>query len=979
MVKKLVVVKRKRSVSKDASAAAKKSKHADGAAAPAPAANARAAEKGADPAKAPAKALAKPSAKKAPAKALAKPPAKASAKAPKKPQGKKGGKAKPAADDAQQPAAASQTVGGATAGSWSRLTNPPLSRACLSFVEEKKRFPTMAPVQAAAIPLMLNGKDVVVEAVTGSGKTLAYLIPAFETCLKPDVYNNVIADNPQAIVVAILLPTRELAIQVEKEAGLFSEHVEAVEGKKIVVNSFIGGRDAARDVASYQKKGATIAIGTPGRMYEMMVVGLEGADAQCKSIELLILDEADRLLGHGFAMQVDALLQRIPAQRRTGLFSATQTSEVKELIRVGLRHPVVVRVQVKKKTAGALFSGPGKKTVQTPETLTSYYRILRRDRRLEALSLFLLANTRHGLGPPPGKKVIAYFLTCAEVDFSWRALVAAEGERFAAAGIELFPLHGQMMLQKRKKVFNEFKELDTEKCKVLLCTDVAARGLDVPDVDWVFQLDAPADPKTYIHRIGRTARMGKEGKSMIYLSPPESSYVEYLRLQNVSLEKPPGAVDAFEQESDAGSDESSDDEDDDENVDGEEEAGEAPKPAPTARTDPDGVTTKRNPKGSVRFRVRLVSRGLREKLKRRREKRLLKAGKAVERVVIGEECASPFIRAVRRAAVLDRNLLDAAVKAFVTWTRAYRDHALRYIFKLGRVDVIDLAHAHALLRLPKMPELAHVASALVPLGAEFKDIDPKSITCVTDEQEEKRQKRIKDKAEREEAKERSDRNKVRQQVKDDATIGARKKKMLWNQMELDELNEDFRNIKKLRSGKMTQDEYAKASGEDEVAFALLSLKERKRLKLRLDSKAAKKQLAATAAEAADASASEGESDAESRSDDDDDADDGQPQEQAPATGNPEAAGDGESDASGDSDGSLGSDSTSEAATGGGRPPAAKPGQPPAASRKRPAPGGDSSDDEAPPAKYVAPPDVALAPSGEAPASWIAMIKNKMQR
>ena len=177
---------------------------------------------------------------------------------------------------------------------------------------------------------------------------------------------------------------------------------------------------------------------------------------------------------------------------------------------------------------------------------------------------------------------------------------------------------------------------------------------------------------------------------------------------------------------------------------------------------------------------------------------------------------------------------DSAVKAFVTWVRAYRDHSLRYIFKLGRVDVVDLCHAYSLLRLPSMPELSHVTMARLPMEESFMSINPKSITCTTDEKEERRQERLQVKADKDAEKraEMSERNKKREEVKKDGTIGKRKKQLLWNQMELDELNDDARLLKKLRQGKITEAEYSKLSGEDDMELAFLPPKERTKLKLK---------------------------------------------------------------------------------------------------------------------------------------------------
>eukprot|EP01059_Diplonema_ambulator_P032612 TRINITY_DN6477_c0_g1_i2.p1 TRINITY_DN6477_c0_g1~~TRINITY_DN6477_c0_g1_i2.p1 ORF type:complete len:476 (+),score=160.07 TRINITY_DN6477_c0_g1_i2:62-1429(+) len=438
----------------------------------------------------------------------------------------------------KKPKSEGGTVGGATAGKWDTL-KVSISEVSKGFLEGVKGFGTMAPVQASVIPQMLKGKDVVVEAVTGSGKTLAFLIPVFEMIMgKPEILETVKNDK-RAAVAAILEPTRELAIQVEREAKLYAEHIHATTATDIRVNSFIGGRDAARDVASYEKQGANIIVGTPGRLYEVLVLGMDGVSIKCKQIEVLILDEADRLLSQGFAIKLDAILQRMPTQRRTGLFSATQTNEVKELIRVGMRNPVVIRVQVKKKEHGI-----ASKSLQVPDTIENYYRVIKASLKLEALTGFLLRNK--------DKKVIVYFLTCASVDFALHAIKTAKGTDLDKAGISLHGLHGQMPLQRRKKLFKDFQEATGG--SVLLCTDVAARGLDVSDIDYVIQVDAPTDPATFVHRVGRTARMGRKGVSLIYLSPQEAAYVDYLKLQKIDLQHD-DTPDGFETDEEAGSDE----------------------------------------------------------------------------------------------------------------------------------------------------------------------------------------------------------------------------------------------------------------------------------------------------------------------------------------------------------------------------------------------------------------------------------------
>jgi ATP-dependent RNA helicase DDX55/SPB4 len=232
-----------------------------------------------------------------------------------------------------------------------------------------------------------------------------------------------------------------------------------------------------------------------------------------KELEVLVLDEADRLLELGFENTLSQILSRLPKQRRTGLFSATMTDEVQELARAGLRNPVRVCVRDTSKKA---------KAQSTPLGLQNYYQICDAEEKFGVL-VALLSHKANAHA-----KMIVYFLTCASTEF-WHALLKRlpqlEQRKF-------FALHGKMEQKKRTRQYKGF--VDSEG-GILICTDVAARGLDIPEVDWIVQYDPPQNPEQFVHRVGRTARLGRQGKAIVLLQPSEDAYIEFLRIRKCPL------------------------------------------------------------------------------------------------------------------------------------------------------------------------------------------------------------------------------------------------------------------------------------------------------------------------------------------------------------------------------------------------------------------------------------------------------------
>ncbi|XP_026313433.1 probable ATP-dependent RNA helicase DDX55 homolog [Hyposmocoma kahamanoa] len=373
---------------------------------------------------------------------------------------------------------------------WDRIT-PSLSAPVLSCIN-KQGFKSMTPIQAAVIPLILSCKDVVAEAVTGSGKTLAFVVPMLEMLLKKRKDEPLRKDFVYAVIIS---PTRELASQISKVIEQFLQEQEL---SHTTLALMVGGRPIEADVESLNN-GAHIVVCTPGRLMDLLSerkqLNLAG---RLKELEFLVLDEADRLLDLGFSSTLTTILQYIPRQRRTSLFSATQTKELQDLVRAGLRNPVVVSVKEKS-------------TISTPLLLENYYVIVEpQDKFLFLLNFIRNRKIAKGL----------FFLpTCACVDY-WADVLPA-----FLPDIKVFAIHGKMK-NKRSKILEKFRESEDT---ILLCTDLLARGLDIPEVEWVLQWEPPTNPSSFVHRVGRTARGGAAGCSLLPLLPTEDTYVTFIK------------------------------------------------------------------------------------------------------------------------------------------------------------------------------------------------------------------------------------------------------------------------------------------------------------------------------------------------------------------------------------------------------------------------------------------------------------------
>ncbi|XP_050311179.1 probable ATP-dependent RNA helicase DDX47 [Anthonomus grandis grandis] len=334
-----------------------------------------------------------------------------------------------------------------------------LCKAC-----EQLKWKSPSKIQRESIPVALQGKDIIGLAETGSGKTAAFALPILQALL----------ENPQRHFALILTPTRELAFQI-------SEQFEAL-GSSIGVKSvvIVGGMDMMSQALLLAKK-PHIIIATPGRLVDHLS-NTKGFNL--RALKFLVMDEADRILNMDFEVEVDKILKVIPRERRTFLFSATMTKKVKKLQRACLRDPVRVEVSTK---------------YQTVEKLQQSYIFI----PVKFKDVYLV----HILNELAGNSFMIFCSTCNN---TIRTALMLRNLGFTAV-----PLHGQMSQNKRLAALTKFKAKNRS---ILISTDVASRGLDIPHVDIVINFDIPTHSKDYIHRVGRTARAGRSGKAITFVT-----------------------------------------------------------------------------------------------------------------------------------------------------------------------------------------------------------------------------------------------------------------------------------------------------------------------------------------------------------------------------------------------------------------------------------------------------------------------------
>ncbi|KAL4232670.1 ATP-dependent RNA helicase ddx18 [Mactra antiquata] len=350
-------------------------------------------------------------------------------------------------------------------------------------------FSHMTEIQANSIPHLLEGRDLMGAAKTGSGKTLAFLLPAVELLYKLKFMPR----NGTGVIV--ISPTRELSMQtfgVLKEILKYHCHTYGL---------VMGGTNRQEE-AKKLTRGVNILVATPGRLLDHLQ---NTSEFMFKNLQCLIIDEADRILDVGFEEEMKQIIKLLPKKRQTMLFSATQTRKVEDLARVSLKkEPLYVGVDDSKELA-------------TVDGLEQGYVVCPSEKRFLLLFTFLKKNRK--------KKMMVFMSSCMAVKFYHELLNYID--------LPVMCIHGKQKQTKRTQTFFQFCNA---KEAILICTDVAARGLDIPAVDWIVQVDPPDDPKEYIHRVGRTARgQGGVGHALLILRPEELGFLRFLKQARVPL------------------------------------------------------------------------------------------------------------------------------------------------------------------------------------------------------------------------------------------------------------------------------------------------------------------------------------------------------------------------------------------------------------------------------------------------------------
>ncbi|XP_074150076.1 ATP-dependent DNA helicase DDX31 isoform X1 [Sminthopsis crassicaudata] len=409
----------------------------------------------------------------------------------------------------------------------------------ISTINTVLKMSSMTSVQKQSIPSLLEGRDALVRSQTGSGKTLAYCIPVVQSlqAMKLRIQRS---DGPYALV---LVPTRELALQS------FDTVQKLLKPFTWIVPGVLMGGEKRKSEKARLRKGINILISTPGRLVDHIK---STKNIHFSRIQWLIIDEADRILDLGFEKDITVILNAINSEcekRQNVLLSATLTEGVARLADISLHNPI--SISVSDETCDQHIKGckaaRGDHHLQTsaepdsfavPEKLQQHVTLVPSKLKLVTLAAFILGKCEF----EKNQKLIVFFSSCELVEFYYHlflqtllssSMAPASGQSPSASSrLKFLRLHGNMEQEERTAVFQEFSQ---SKSGILLCTDVAARGLDLPQVTWIVQYNAPSSPAEYIHRIGRTARIGCHGSSLLILAPSEAEYVNSLASHKINV------------------------------------------------------------------------------------------------------------------------------------------------------------------------------------------------------------------------------------------------------------------------------------------------------------------------------------------------------------------------------------------------------------------------------------------------------------
>ena len=353
-------------------------------------------------------------------------------------------------------------------------------------------YESMTPIQEQAIPVVLSGRDVMGAAQTGTGKTAAFSLPLLQRMMKHENASTSPARHP--VRALVLLPTRELADQVAQQVAAYAKHTDL---RSTVV---FGGMDMKPQTLEL-KKGVEVLVATPGRLLDH----IEAKNVVLNQVEYVVLDEADRMLDIGFLPDLQRILSYLPKQRITLLFSATFSPEIKRLASSYLQNPITIEVARPNETAS---------------TVSQHFYSVSDDDKRRALRQLIKQHA----------------ITQAFVFVNSKLGCARLARTLERDGLNTTALHGDKSQDERLKALDAFKRGDVD---LLICTDVAARGLDIKDVPAVFNFDIPYNAEDYVHRIGRTGRAGASGLALSFVSGNDNRLVvdiEKLIKKKIELE-----------------------------------------------------------------------------------------------------------------------------------------------------------------------------------------------------------------------------------------------------------------------------------------------------------------------------------------------------------------------------------------------------------------------------------------------------------
>ncbi len=436
-----------------------------------------------------------------------------------------------------------------------------------NILTKELKFDKITKVQHEVIPRFSKNQDVIVKACTGSGKTLAYLIPLLQNLIRyfkekqiqkndeKSTYftSNTLNDkekeeegklnleaieeenNNYGVLGIILVPTRELAMQVYNLFLSFKSTLSEIEAVLL-----IGGRKIDLDLKKFSIFIPNIIIATPRRLCDIE----KELKIKLNNLQMLILDEADKMLELGFKPEITYLFSKFNKQRRTGVFSATINSQIENIVLTGMRNPIYVDIKINSDKLEDNFisslTNPEKSFItviddysnqinkiksisqEIPKQLDNYYFAF--DKLTNKLP-YLIHILRERL--VENKKIMIFFSTCNSVEYFNQVL-----NTFLKNEL-IFKLHSKISQKKRNKEYISFSKATKG---ILLTTDLSSRGIDIPDLDLVIQYDPPKNEEVFVHRAGRTARVGKKGESILFLSNNhENQFIKYLKTKNIHL------------------------------------------------------------------------------------------------------------------------------------------------------------------------------------------------------------------------------------------------------------------------------------------------------------------------------------------------------------------------------------------------------------------------------------------------------------